>query len=599
MEKLVGIPVSSGIGIGRAFVHRLERPQVSRRRIPRFKVEAETERFLNCLVMVGEEIRRTRRTVEFEHGTDLAQIFEAQLTMLQDDQVKGSTVRSISTDLVTAEHAFLQTMERLKEMFGHIENEYLRARVGDITDIEHQVMARLAGGELRGLESVRSNTIVIAHDLLPSEAIQLGRRLVKGLVTDLGGATSHASIIARSLGLPSVVGTLRATAAISSGDSIIVDGDAGIVQVQPTPATERHYQTERRRQLRRERSLRGRRDLPAITRDGVEILLQANIDLPQETELAVANGASGVGMLRSEYLFMGYRLPAEDEQTASYGQVVKGMAPLPVVIRTLDLGGDKLSHVIESTPEANPFLGWRGIRLCLDEPEIFKTQLKAILRAGAGGEVHLLLPMVSTLEQVRQARQVIAQARTELEQKGQPFQAECKLGIMVEVPSTAIMADRFAPEIDFFSLGTNDLVQYTLAVDRGMARVADLYDPFDPAVLRLISGVTTVGKAHNIPTSICGEIAGDPTATMLLVGLGLERFSMSPGLIPEVKEVVRAISQAEAKSLAEECMAMESGRRVWARVEEATRRYLPDEHAARGSHGRGAGKQQNTEETKA
>lgn len=587
MDKLVGIPASPGIGIGRAFVHRIERPQISRRRIPRNKVEAETERFLNCLVLVGEEIRRTRRIVELEHGAELAQIFEAQLAMLQDDQVKGQTVKNIQTDLVTAEQAFLETMERLKEMFGHIENEYLRARVGDITDIEHQVMARLAGGELRGLESVRSNTIVIAHDLLPSEAIQLGRRLVKGLVTDLGGATSHASIIARSLGLPAIVGTMDATTAISSGDAVIVDGDAGVAQIRPKPATERYYQTERRRQLRRERSLREHRDLPALTTDGAEIQLQANVDLPVETELAVANGARGVGMLRSEYLFMGYRLPTEEEQTASYREVVAAMAPMPVVVRTLDLGGDKLSHVVETTPETNPFLGWRGIRMCLDEPQLFRTQLRAALRAGAAGEVHLLLPMVSTVEQVRTARKILKETEAELEQEGQPFQAKCKLGIMVEVPSTAIMADSFAPEIDFFSLGTNDLIQYTLAVDRGMARVADLYDPFDPAVLRLINTVAESGRAHDVPTSICGEMAGDPLATMLLVGLGLEHLSMSPGLIPEVKEIIRAIRRQDAERLANECLAMESGRRVRAHVEETTRRYLPKQRAARISHSRG------------
>ena len=417
----------------------------------------------------------------------------------------------------------------------------------------------------------------------------MGRRLVKGLITDLGGATSHASIIARSLGLPAVVGTMQATTTVSSGDAIIVDGDAGVAHVRPKPATERYYQTERRRQLRRERFLREHRDLPALTTDGVEIQLQANIDLPQETELAMANGARGVGMLRSEYLFMGYRLPTEEEQAASYREVVAAMAPMPVVIRTLDLGGDKLSHVVETVPEANPFLGWRGIRMCLDEPELFKTQLRAAMRAGAAGEVHLLLPMVSTVEQVRTARKIIEETRAELEHKGQPFQAECKLGIMVEVPSTAIMAEGFASEIDFFSLGTNDLIQYTLAVDRSMARVADLYDPFDPAVLKLIKGVTASGRAHNLPPSICGELAGDPMATMLLVGLGLECLSMSPGLIPEVKEIVRAIRRQDAEQLANECLAMESGRRVWAHVEETTRRYLPKERAARISHGRGEG----------
>jgi len=423
---------------------------------------------------------------------------------------------------------------------------------------------------------VRSNTIVIAHDLLPSEAIQLGRRLVKGLVTDLGGATSHASIIARSLGLPAVVGTMEATTAISSGDAIIVDGDAGVVQIRPKPATERYYQTERRRHLRRERSLLGHRDLPALTTDGVEIQLQANIDLPVETEQAVANGARGVGMLRSEYLFMGYRLPTEEEQVASYREVVAAMAPMPVVIRTLDLGGDKLSHVVETIPEANPFLGWRGIRICLDTPEMFKTQLRALLRAGHSGEVQILFPMISSLDELRRARALLEESKDELRAAGQDFAPDCKVGIMVEVPSVAILAEQFAAEVDFFSLGTNDLTQYTLAVDRGAAKVADLYDSFHPAVLKLIKTVADTGKKFDVPVSICGEMAGAPLATALLVGLGLDILSLSPGAIPEVKEVIRSISLVEAQRLSAHCLEAETGREVRALLEDTMGDRLAD-----------------------
>ena len=560
-EQLRGISASRGIGIGTAFVHHVEAPSVSTRRISSSRVEPEVQRFLNAVRAVGDEIRRTRRMVEMEHGPDLAQIFDAQLAMLEDSQVKNKTVTCIRETQCTAERALTMTMARLKDAFANIENEYLKARVADIMDVEHQVLSRLAGGELQGLDSVRSNTIVIARDLLPSEAILLGRRFVKGLVTDAGGATTHASIIARSLGLPAVVGTANGSRTINSGDLVVVDGDGGVVHVRPDEGTLRHYRAEVRRHLRRERDLLSRADLPAVTLDGVEIDLMANIDLPSEIQAAVDNGAKGVGMYRTEFLFLGYELPTEEQQLASYSRIVREMAPRTVVIRTLDLGGDKLLHAVDSSPESNPFLGWRGIRLCLDRPDIFKSQLRAILRAAEGGDVQILLPMISDIDQVRQVRRILCETAAELESAGQSA-PDCKLGIMIEVPAAAIMADQFAPEVDFLSLGTNDLVQYTLAVDRGTAKVAGLYDQFHPAVLQLIKTVADSGCNNGIPVSICGEMAGDPVATPLLLGLGLTILSLSPGLIPEVKEVIRSIEMGPARQLARRCLGLRSGSEV-------------------------------------
>ena len=573
--QLPGIPACRGIGIGSAFVHRVETPPVSSRKISRARIDEEAERFLHALRAVGDEIRRTRHMVEMEHGADLAQIFDAQLAMLEDRQVRGETVDCIKREQCTAERAFITTMAQLKEMFADIENEYLRARVADVMDIEHQVLVRLAGGELRGLESVRSNTIVVAHDLLPSEVVQLGRRFVKGLVTDRGGATSHTSIIARSLGLPSVVGTVSGSREIASGDSMIVDGDAGVVHVRPGEDTHRHYRAQLRRHLRRERDLLARADLPAVTLDGAEIVLMANVDLPSEIQGAIDSGAAGVGMYRTELLFLGYELPTEEEQLAAYSRIAKAIDPLPVVIRTLDLGGDKLLHAVDSTPESNPFLGWRGIRLCLDRPDIFKTQLRAVLRASAIGNVQILLPMISSIEQVRRVKEMLAETKLELRTEGETFQEESKLGIMIEVPAAAIMADHFASEVDFLSLGTNDLVQYTLAVDRGTAKVAQLYEPFHPGVLKLIKTVADSGRNRGIPTSICGEMAGDPVATALLVGLGLDMLSMSPGLIPEVKEVIRSIDMGDAQKLARRCLEMRSGHEVRSLLEEAVPKVSP------------------------
>ena len=565
---LDGIAASSGIGIGSAFVHRVEMPVVTRRRLTHSRIEAEVDRFLNALHQVGEEIRRTRRLVEMEHGPDLAQIFDAQLAMLEDAQVKDQTVARVRQQLCPAETAFTATMERLKRAFEGIENEYLRARVGDVRDIEHQVLVRLAGGELRGLQSIRSNTIVIARDLLPSEAVQLGRRLVKGLVTEQGVATSHSSIIARSLGLPTVVGVRYACSDIVSGDSLVVDADAGVVHVRPNLDKLRFYRTALRRQRQRERNLRQRRDLPAVTRDGHEITLMANVDLPQEIQAAIDNGARGVGMFRTEFLYLGYRLPTEDEQLDAYRQIAEAVAPQPAIIRTLDLGGDRLTHVIDTTREANPFLGWRGIRICLDNLDLFRTQLRALLRAGLHGDVQILLPMVTNLEEIRRTRSVIEETKADLKDRGVPFEEDCKVGIMVEVPSAAILVDQLAAEVDFLSLGTNDLTQYTLAVDRGSAKVADLYDPFHPAVLKLIKSVADAGSRAGIPTSICGEMAGDPLAVLVLLGLGVEILSLSPGLIPEVKEVVRALELAEARKVSARCLELDSGPAVKRHVEQ-------------------------------
>jgi phosphotransferase system enzyme I (PtsI) len=557
------------VAIGRAFIRNEEVPDIPKRKIAPHQVEGEVERFLNTLHQVGEEIRRTQRLVEMEHGAELALIFEAQLFMLEDPEIKKQTIALIRERQCAADRAFSITLKQAKKMFEQIENEYLRMRISDVMDIEQQVLIRLAGGELRALNALRSNTVVVAHDLLPSEAVQLGQRRVKGLVTDGGGATSHASIIARSLGLPTVVGTESASRQIASGDMVIVDGDEGVVHVHPTAQIQRSDRGQVQRQRQRQLDLSARRSLPARTRDEHEIALLANIDVPEEIQLALDNGARGVGMYRTELLYLGYRLPSEEEQVAVYARIVEALAPQPVVIRTVDLGGDKLSHVLESAPEANPFLGWRGIRICLDTPALFKAQLRAVLRAGIKGQAQLLLPMVSNLGEVRRARAMLNEVQDELRQGSVPFQESCKLGVMVEVPSVALQADAFAEEVDFFSLGTNDLTQYALAVDRGTPKVAELYDAYHPAVLRLIAMTVDSGRRHGVPVSICGELAGDPLAVPLLLGLGLENLSLSPGLIPEVKEVVRAIHLREAKNLAAACLELKTGAEVRQRLEKA------------------------------
>ena len=575
-RQIKGIAASPGIAIGRAFIYNKEVPPIGQRRIASHQVESEVERFLNSLNQAGEEIRRTQRLVEHEQGADLAQIFEAQLAMLEDPEVKEQTLTLIRQKNYSAERAFSVTLEQMKKIFESIENEYLRARLTDVMDIENQVLIRLAGGEVQALQALRANTIVVVHELLPSEIALLERRQVKGIVSDIGGATSHTSIIARSMRLPTVVGTENGSRTIRSGEQVIIDGNQGVVHLRPDREVIRRYSNQLRRQVRRERSLSERRDLPAVTMDGKEIELLANIDLPLEVQTAVNNGARGVGMYRTEFLYLGYRLPTEEEQLASYRQLVEAMAPYPSVLRTLDLGGDKMSNLLDAPPEANPFLGWRGIRICLDTPEMFKTQLRALLRAGHSGEVQILFPMISSLDELRRARALLEESKDELRAAGQDFAPDCKVGIMVEVPSVAILAEQFAAEVDFFSLGTNDLTQYTLAVDRGAAKVADLYDSFHPAVLKLIKTVADTGKKFDVPVSICGEMAGAPLATALLVGLGLDILSLSPGAIPEVKEVIRSISLVEAQRLSAHCLEAETGREVRALLEDTMGDRLAD-----------------------
>ena len=568
-ECIVGMSAAPGVGLGRALVYRKKVNIVGRKRINRTQVDKEVERFLNILHVAGEEIRRVRRVVSLEQGEDLARIFDAQLAMLEDVQIIDQTQKWIREKYYSAEYAFSVTIQQTKKMFREIENEYLRSRISDVLDIENQVLLRLGGSEAEGLQSLRNNTVIFAHDLLPSDMVRLERRQVKGIVLDAGGTTSHAAIIARSMGLPTVVNTVDGSVRVQNGDEIVIDGNAGFVHLRPDANLERFYRSQLRRQQRRRRDLVNRRMLPPETIDGHIVDLMANIDLATELQIAQDNGARGVGMYRTEYLFLGHRLPNEEQQFEAYSTIVKAVAPAPVTIRTIDLGGDKLSHVMDSKPEDNPFLGWRGIRVCLDETALFKTQLKALLRAGSLGEVQILLPMVSDLSQVMQVRQLIKEVRSELAKTSHKFCESCKIGIMVEVPAVVMMIDEFASICDFLSLGTNDLTQYALAVDRGTSRVAELYDPFNPAVLRMIKAVVEAGERNSIPVSICGEMAGDPLATRLLIGLGLNQLSLSPGLIPEVKEVIRSTGKHSASLLADRCLNMKSGSEV--------RNYLAEE----------------------
>ena len=569
MKAIRGLPASPGVAVGPVYLHAPEDPWIDYRRISEEEAEGEVRRFEQALEDVAADLRTIRAEVGQKLGSDHAQIFDAHLLILQDEAIRKPTIDLVQGDRVNAEYAFWRTFQKLRRQFEAIEDEFFRARKADILEIERRVLAKLVKREDDALAQLETEAIVIAHDLAPSDTAQLRRERVLGFVTEVGGTTSHAAIIARGLEIPAVVGVRSALTEVEDGDLAIVDGRRGIVYIDPDEATLARYQREASRLQEIQKGLSTLRDLPAVTVDGVRVSLQGNIELPEEVESVIAYGAEGIGLYRTEYLYLaGPHLPSEEDQTNAYCQLAERIAPNPLVVRTLDLGGDKLSHAINHMHEKNPFLGWRGIRLTLANEDLFKAQLRAILRASAAGNVRVMFPMISGVGELTQAVDLVFAAKEELRSEGVGFDEKIPVGAMIEVPSAAVVADQLAEEVDFFSIGTNDLIQYTIAVDRGNERVAYLYDPFHPAVLRLIKSVADAGHAQNVPVTLCGEMAGDPWACVLLLGLGVGGFSTSPRAVPEVKRAIRAVSMAEARRLAEQEMELQTSEQIRACLKE-------------------------------
>lgn len=557
MKVLKGVQASNGIAIGPVYLHDPGEPWVDYRRIREDEVDGEAQRFLDALASVAEDLKATRVRVEEKLGPDHAQIFDAHLMILDDADLRDPTLASIRKDRVNVEYAFWRTLQKVRRQFDAIQDDFFRARRADILDVERRVLSRLCQREDSMLERMTTPAIVIAHELTPSNAARLKRDSVLGMVTEAGAATSHASIIARGLEIPAVVGVESALAWAEPGDTAIVDGNRGLVCIRPDPATLSRYRAEARRFTELQKGLLRLTDVPAETLDGVRVCLQGNIELPEEGRSALAYGAEGIGLFRTEYLYLaGSSLPGEDEQTAAYTRLAEQMAPHPLVVRTLDLGGDKLAQASHDDEETNPFLGWRAIRHSLANRDLFRVQLRSILRSSAHGNVKLMFPMISGVEELLEAKSVLAEARAELKRSGVPFDEDCEVGAVIEVPSAAVVADQLAREVSFFSIGTNDLVQYTLAVDRGNERVAYLYDPYHPAVLRLIKSVVDAGHIHDIPVTVCGEMAGDPHSCVLLMGLGVDGFSAGPRMVPEIKQAIRSVTMEEARAVAEEALAL-------------------------------------------
>ncbi len=548
---LRGVPASPGIAIGPAFIFSRDRLKVEPRKLTAAQVPREVERFQTALEDTRQDILKTRTKAMKQTGDIVARLFDSHLLILEDVMLVDETLERLKAEKISADWLVFDIMQRTYRSLKSQKGEYFSQRADDIRDVARRLVFNLQGLKDEYLSDLDKPVVVIAPDLTPSDIIHLDRTHVLGIATNLGGATSHTAILTRSLEVPAVTGLKNITELICPGQEVVVNGNSGKVVLYPTPIHLEEYRSKRKKFLSFWTRLKQLRNLPTQTTDGRRVRLMANIELPAESEAVIAHGGEGIGLFRTEYLFLTRgSLPSEQEQITEYRRVVEALHPQPVVIRTYDLGGDKVMPGLEFPKENNPFLGWRAIRVCLDLDELLRAQFSAILQVSSGHDVRILLPLVSDLSEVRRARQILQDVMTDLEKKGLPFNNNIPVGIMVEVPSAVIMARDLAKECDFFSLGTNDLVQYTLAVDRGNENVAHLYTPYHPAILRMIRQTVRAAHEAGIPVAICGELAGDPLATLLLVGMELDDLSVAPVVLPEIKKIIRASSFATAQRVA-------------------------------------------------
>jgi phosphotransferase system enzyme I (PtsI) len=566
-RTLSGLGVSPGIAIGEPVVHETRPISTLRITIPTEGVEAEIERFRNAISATVKHIQENRDRAAQQMGEEYAAIFEAHQLIASDPSFIEPVEKVIREEEVNAGWAIDQVLEQLISRFEALPDEYLADRKADVVDVATQILAALHGLELGQLEGLDRPVILVADDLPPSTAVQLPLDKMLGFALEMGGPTSHTTIIARSLGIPVIVGAHGACEQAKRSRRLALDASEGKIIFDPDPAEFSEYTSRQREYNERRANLFKMRAMPTVTRDGHSIELLANIDLPAEVEQALEWNVGGIGLYRSEFLYMKMspKLPSEEEQLEVYREMVSQMAPAPVTIRTFDLGGRKLAREVIGGPEANPVLGLRGIRLCFSRPDFFRTQLRALLRVAGEfdeGRVQIMFPLISCIEEFRVARLVVREINDELLNQGHAVRATVPLGAMVEVPSAAVMAQELAREVDFISIGTNDLIQYSLAVDRSNDLVADLYRPTSPAVLRLVANVIDAGKAEGVPVSMCGEMASDPLMVPVLVGLGLEKFSMNPQAIPVVRALVRQLSYREAVHIARQASKLVTAREV-------------------------------------
>ncbi len=549
-----GIAVSPGVAVGPALVVRWEAPVVPDKPIAAHQVQAEVERLVAALAHAKERIARSRAKAAERAGEEEARIFDAQLLILEDRDLRTGVDRLIRDNHFSAERAFQLKMLEWRGLWSTTGSAMLQERLADLTDVEILVLSQLLGVAEPSLEQARPDTpvVLVARDLTPALTVQLDREAVLAIACEEGTRTSHAAILAHSIGIPAVMALPEVLDRVTTGETVVLDGWAGTLQVEPADSTVEAAQRRDRQRRELERDLEAGSELPAQTTDGTTLAVRANLDLPEELDLALRHQADGVGLMRTEFLVAGRgQISTEEEQADLYRRVGAAFDPHPVVVRSFDLGGDKFPVGAKRIAEANPMLGWRAIRVCLDQPEIFRPQLRAVLRAAAHAKLRLMLPLVTRVDEVLRSRELVAEEARALRKAGVEAAASVPVGIMVETPAAAVIADRLAEVADFLSVGTNDLVQYTLAVDRGNARLAERFTPHHPAVLRLLAGIARAGRAANREVSVCGEMASDPVSVYLLVGLGFRVLSVAPPSLPLVKWMVRQISARDAARCAE------------------------------------------------
>jgi phosphoenolpyruvate-protein phosphotransferase (PTS system enzyme I) len=572
-----GIPVSAGVCRGKILVLNHARPTVGKRVLAEHELPEEINRLERALVQTRHQILEVQRRVSEAMGAEEGSIFDAHLLVLEDRTLLDEVVRVIQDEHTNAENAFHTVAERYAATLAAIEDDYLRERATDMRDVTARVLNNLMGlDDGVDLRNLKEPCIIVSHDLTPSNTAQLDKRNVLGFATDVGSKTSHTAIMARSLRIPAIVGLKHASGQLETGQYALLDGFNGVVIVNPTDQTLFEYGQLIRKQVTLQEKLRDIQFKPAVTLDGHRLFLSANIEQPGDAEAVKANGAEGVGLFRTEYLFIRReRSPSEEQQYEAYRSAAAALKPMPVVIRTLDLGGDKFLAHLPLPTEMNPFMGWRAIRFCLQERDLFREQLRAILRASAEGNVKMMYPMISGLDELNQANALVEEYKAELRKEGVPFDEHLEVGAMIETPSAVIVAESLAKRLKFFSIGTNDLIQYSLAVDRMNEKIAHLYEPTHPAIVKLIKATVDAAHKHKVWVSVCGEMASDPVLAPLLIGLGIDELSAAPPLVPPVKFIIRRLKLTEAKELADFALSCESASEILARCQELARQIAP------------------------
>ncbi|MFH1858296.1 MAG: phosphoenolpyruvate--protein phosphotransferase [Candidatus Omnitrophota bacterium] len=577
-EFLKGIPAAPGITMGQSFFLDSEGFSIQKELVAEEEVPKEVVRLEEALIQTRSEVLRIQKKISEEMGREHGEIFSAHLLVIEDRSLIEEVITRIKEERLIAEYVFMDVLSKYVKAFSKIEDEYLKERIADIDDVGRRILRNLLGKQRQALQDLKEPVIVVAYDLSPSDTALMHRQNVKGFVTDVGGRTSHTAIMAKSLEIPAVVGLGVVTQKVTKGDFLIIDGREGLVIINPTEETTRRYAEEQKRAEEASQSLLRLKDLPAETLDGLRVELSANIELPHEIPSVIAHGAEGIGLYRTEFFYMNrIDLPTEEEHFEAYRKVLQEVSPHSVVIRTLDLGGDKYLSQLEIPNEMNPFLGWRAIRFCLARPDIFKVQLRAILRASAYGKLKMMYPMISGVDEVKQANAIFREVQEDLRRANIPFDENIEIGAMIEIPSAALTCDLLAKEVKFFSIGTNDLIQYALAIDRSNEKIAYLYEPTHPAVLRLVKNIIETAHQNHLWVGMCGEMAGDPRLAPVLLGLGLDGFSTSPVNIPEIKRVIRSVKMSEAQKIAAEALSLPTGREIEIFIEESLRKILRGE----------------------